>query len=368
VFAIFVFVAGIFFTIFLVTGIHETGHFLAARFANVGIERFSFGFGPVLFARRDKRGTEYALSLIPLGGYVKLLDEESNTSLSEKQRRFAFSLQPFWKKFVIIAAGPLFNLLFALLLYWIIFMAGFTSILPVADIAHDSIAAHAGLAGRIEITAVDGKPVASWTSVIFRIIAHTGDHDTLLLESRPFATSKKNQQQPEQHLLDLGTFKMDELNPDPTGSLGLIPWLPKHLPAKMLHHNQYGPYDAFRHAMQNTTDITRLNADMMIKLFTGKLSLKSLGGPVSIFSSAGHAFSEGAIVFMAFLAYLNIAIGVLNIAPIPGLDGGHLLLQGIEAVSGRRISPRTLTLAYKIGFAIIFIVAVQAIVNDILRL
>jgi len=360
---ILIFTVGILLTIFIIIGFHEFGHYLVAKLVGVRVLRFSLGFGKILFSKTDRTGTQFAISAIPLGGYVQMLDEDEGI-VAESDKNFAFNRQAFWKKFLIIAAGPLFNLILALILYWFIFMIGFNSVSPViGKTTPNSIAAKANLQAKDEIIKIDNIPVASWMSVIIRIISHTGNKDKLTITTRSTSGNVTT------HLLDLTTWKMDDLKPDPLGSLGIKIFEPtKEELKKYIHHNQYGPILAFSHAWQNTKDFTWLNLDFMGKLFTGKVSLQSLGGPISIFSGAGEALKDGAIAFMSFLAFISIAIGVVNILPIPGLDGGHLLFKSIEAILGRPIPERILLLFYRIGFALIILLSIRAIANDILRL
>ncbi|MDX1902404.1 MAG: RIP metalloprotease RseP [Gammaproteobacteria bacterium] len=360
-----IFILSFLLTILIIIGLHEFGHFIAARLLGVRVLRFSIGFGRVLFSKFDQTGTEYALSAIPLGGYVKLLGEEAGEKVPKAYQAFTFHHQAFWKKFIIIAAGPLVNFVLALFLYWLIFMIGFTSVLPViGKVTPHSIAAEAGLLPKQEIIQIDHTPVSSWMSVVIRILSHTGNRDTLIV------TTRSSLGMTQEHILNLTTWKMDNLNPDPIGSLGIEVYAPKSgtLPPHMLHHNQYGPVQAFSHAWQNTRDFIWLNFDFILKLITGKVSLQSLGGPISIFSTAGAALHEGLVAFMSFLAFLSIAIGIINILPIPGLDGGHLLFQCIERVIGRPIPDRIMLIAYRLGIVFIILLSIQAIFNDIMRL
>jgi len=363
--------AGIFLTVLMVVGVHELGHFLAARLLGIRVLKFSLGFGRELASFTDRKKTRYSLSLIPLGGYVSLLEESDATN---EDRHQVFSRQPLWKRFSVIAAGPLTNLLFALLLYWIIFMTGFTSILPVTgEVTPHSIAKNAGMSSAQQITQVDGTEVKSWTGVMFRILDHIGNHDILKIE-----TKNRHSNVTHHYTLDLSTWKLDPLKPDPLGSLGLSPWLPKisgkmntqtpTLPGWLLYKNKYDPLTAFRHAWQNTRDFSVLNLKMTVRILEGQLSLKSLGGPISIFGQAGQALHNGAVPFISFVAFLSIAVGIINILPIPGLDGGHLLFQIIESVTRRPISERLMALFQRIGIIFIVMIAIQAIVNDLMRL
>lgn len=360
----FIFFISIFLTIFLIIGFHELGHFLAARWVGVRVLRFSLGFGKILFSRRDRSGTEYAFSLIPLGGYVKLLDENENP-VAKQDQPFAFNRQPFWKKFFIIAAGPLFNFILALFLYWFIFMIGFKSLPPIIDtVTPHSIAAQANIHSQDEIIQMDHIPVASWMSVIIRILSHAGNKDVLTITTRDKAGDIKK------HVLNLTHWQMNELKPDPLGSLGIQVYEPATEKEfkKLLQENKYGPILAFSHAWQNSRDFIWLNLFAIEKLLTGKLSLQSLGGPISIFSGANTALREGMISFMSFLAFISIAIGVINILPIPGLDGCHCLIQFFQTLLRRPIPPHVLLFTYRIGFIFIIVFSLRAILNDILRL
>ena len=168
-------IIGIIFTLLLIIGIHEFGHFLAARLLGVKVLRFSIGFGKALWKRRTKIGTEFVVAAIPLGGYVKLLDS-SEGPVTEAEAHLAFNHQPFYKKALVVIAGPFANMVLAFVLYWILFVSGFTSIAPITGkIVPQSIAAQAGIQANEEIISIDNIPVSSWMSVIIRILSHSGD-------------------------------------------------------------------------------------------------------------------------------------------------------------------------------------------------
>ena len=444
-------IIGIIATLLIIIGIHEFGHFLAARCLGVKVLRFSLGFGKAIWRKTDKTGTEYMIAAIPLGGYVKMLDEEES-SVPKDQRHLTFNAQPFYKKFIIVAAGPVFNLILAFLLYWMLYIVGFVTIAPViGKIAPNSIAFQAGLKPQQEIVSVDDIPTIGWMSVIVRLLSHTGEKGSLPISTKPLDASIINP-----YTLDLTNWHMDNLKPDPLDSLGIIPYEPnipmiigqvapdsaaakanlqvgdkitqlngkplhdwfdltnmvdknpsqkltlsinrqgkiqnidvtpsyrrdmlfkKHgvlgiapefqWPKGMLRKIQYGPVLAATHAWQNIRDFTYLNFIIIGKLFTGKASLQSLGGPISIFQSAGLALNQGIAPFMSFLAFLSISIGIINIFPIPGLDGGHILFQVIELIMRRPIPQRVLMLLYRVGIILLLLLVFQAITNDILRL
>lgn len=361
---------GILVTLLLIIGIHEFGHFLMARCLGIKVLRFSIGFGKALWKRSDKAGTEYVIAAIPLGGYVKMLDTHEGV-VARNEQHLAFNHQPFYKKCLVVIAGPLSNFILAFVLYWILFMVGFTSIAPVTgNITPHSIAANAGIPRNAEIMKVDNTPVSSWMGVMIRILSRTGDTDLLTMEVKPL-----NKQTTTRYQLDLTHWQMDHLKPDPLESLGIQPYEPTvspplrlKWPDALLRKNQYGPIAALSHAWQNLDNFILLNLIIIGKLLTGKVSLQSLGGPISIFQTAGVALNNGIIPFLSFLAFLSISIGMINILPIPGLDGGHLLFQTIEAIIRRPISPRIIGLFYRIGFILLFLLIFQTMINDVLRL
>lgn len=444
-------IAGIILTIFFVVGTHEAGHFIAARLAGVKVLTFSIGFGRKIFSRRDKSGTEYIFAWIPLGGYVRMLDESEGEVKPNEMHR-AYNNQPFYKKFIIVLAGPLTNFICAFILYWLIFTLGIVTIKPViGTIAPNSIAADAGLKPMQEITSIDQQQIKTWTNVLFKILAHTGSQDQMVIDVKDLKSGKTSS-----HTLNLSTWKMDNLNPDPLTSLGLTPYQPPikleigylregspaaksglklgdklvaidnqkmkdwldiqsqiqshpdqvlsftiirdkkkmelpvtignqrdfllrktgvlgigpevKMPDDMLQNIQYSPLEAIPKAVVETYDFARFNLLLFGKMITGKLSLKSIGGPITIFDSAGDSLNYGFLPFISFLAFLSVSLGVINLFPIPGLDGGHLLLQTIEAVTRSKIPDHVISILFRMGFLFLMLVMIQALINDVLRL
>jgi regulator of sigma E protease len=443
-------IIGILITIFFVIGTHESAHFFVARLVGVKVLRFSIGFGKTLFRWYDKQGTEYVIALLPLGGYVKMLDETED-SVPEHEKHLAYNQQPFYKKFLIVVAGPLTNIFCALILYWLIFMIGFTTFKPlIGTVQPDSIAAQAGLKSGEEIIALDGHPITAWTGIILRLLSHVGNADSASIEV--INPDKKIQKR----VLDLSHWQMDGLTPDPLSSIGITPYMPTipltigkvaedspaftagfkqgdkiiainqqvirnwsdmvtfimvhpdekmtftversnklvqlpvitghhtnlffqktgylglgpeyTIPKDMLRSIQYGPLDAFSYAARELYDFTYFNILLIGKLLTGKLSLQSLGGPITIFETAGDALNIGFVSFLGFLAFLSISIGIINFLPLPGLDGGHLLIQFIECVIQRPIPEKIMSVMYRMSFMLIIFVLMIALVNDVLRL
>lgn len=441
---------GILVTILFVVGTHEAAHFYAARLLGVKVLRFSIGFGKALFRFRDKHKTEYVIALIPLGGYVKMLDENEG-KVAAKDLPYAFNRQPYYKKFLIVLAGPFINIVSAFFLYWLIFVIGFTAVKPIiGEVTPRSIAAEAGLRAHDEIESIDNTPTASWSSIIFRLLVHAGNKDHLAMGVRT------PNDQTQIRLLDMSNWHLNDLTPDPLESLGLKPFEPtvplivgiiaaespaqssnlkigdkiiainnkpikkwdevtqtimdqpgktvtftimrkgkvstfpvvigtKHdlpwqtagylgigpdfkWPANMLHKVQYGPFAALQRAGQEIIDFSYFNVLLFAKMVTGKISVQSLGGPITIFESAGNALNSGFLAFIAFLAFLSISIGIINLFPIPGLDGGHLIIYLIEMIIRKPVPDYVLTLMFRLGFILLLFVLLQAFINDILRL
>lgn len=448
---LFVSIIGILITIFFVIGTHETAHFLIARLVGVKVLRFSIGFGKTLCRWHDKKGTEYVIALVPLGGYVKMLDETED-AVPENELHFAYNRQPFYKKFLIVIAGPITNLFCAFILYWIIFMVGFTTIKPmIGAVEPNSIAAVAGLKANQEIVKIDNQPVTAWAGFMLRLLSHAGNKDQATID-----TLTTPQQTTSQHTLDLTDWKMDGLTPDPLSSIGIKPYMPtvpliigkiasdspaakakllihdkiiainqqpikdwnqiitfitEHpdqtltfnlernkkniqivvtigkqrdlffkksgylgigpdftFPKNMLRNIKYPPLAAIKPAYQELYDFTYFNILLIGKLITGKLSLQSLGGPITIFDTAGDALNIGFVSFLGFLAFLSVSIGVINFLPIPGLDGGHLFIQLTESIIGRPVPEKLLSVLYRLGFMLILFILMIALVNDLLRL
>lgn len=447
---LFIGLLGILLTIFFIVGIHELGHFIVARWVGVKVLRFSIGFGKALYRWYDKKGTEYVLAAIPLGGYVKMVDENEE-NVAKEDLPFAFNRQPVYKKFLIAIAGPISNFIFAFFIYWLLLLIGFTSIVPlIGKITPNSIAAQAGMQPQQEILTVNHKNMNSWDDILINLLLHAGNKDKIHITTKNMDTQKNYQ-----YNLNTTNWRMNELKPDPLSSLGIIPFEPtiapvvgnllansaakdklqvgdkiltinnkpikdwfdmsniieshpdqnitvkfersgkiftteikthyqrdllfhKHgvigispkfeFPKKLLKENKPGFLPAIPQAWETTYDFIYLNFLVLGKLITGKISLASLGGPITIFQSAGTALNTGIVPFLGFLAFLSIAIGFLNILPIPGLDGGHILFQVIELIIRRPVPLNVQLLFYRLGFIILILLITQALVNDLLRL
>lgn len=442
-------ILGILLTLAIVIGIHEFSHFITARLFGVKVLRFSLGFGKPLFRWHDKKNTEYVIAMIPLGGYVKMLDEREG-DVPDSELALAYNRQPFYKKFLIVLAGPISNLVSAIFFYWLIFIIGVTSVKPIiGKVDTGSIAAQANVKANSQIIAIDNHETLLWPAVFLRIITHVGDHDTLEMTTKQGTKTQT-------HTLNLENWVMDKLKPDPLTSLGIQPLKPTINPVitqikegspaaraqfqlndKILAVNQkkinawnelltiitenpnqtlefqierhgrkmeisvtlgeqshgwfqkagflgvspqiimpdnylitlkLNSFEALNKAVQEVINFTYFNFILIGKLITGKLSLQSLGGPITIFESAGVALNSGILSFISFLAFFSVSIGILNLLPIPGLDGSHLFIQIIEAITGKPLPDIVLAYLFRFGFIIILFIMIQAFINDILRL
>lgn len=205
----------------LLVTIHEYGHFQVARWCGVKVLRFSFGFGKILMSWRDKRGTEYAWSLVPLGGYVKMLDE-SEGDVAENERHLAFNNQPVWKRILIVAAGPLFNFIFAFVALWLVLVIGMYSLAPMVDsVVPNSIAANAGIASQDEIIAINNNKINSWRDFQYAMMPLIGSAQTIQVNVKSLLDGKTKQLQ-----LPLANWQLDDKKPEPLQSLGIKPFIP----------------------------------------------------------------------------------------------------------------------------------------------
>ncbi|MFG0380071.1 sigma E protease regulator RseP [Pseudomonas sp. zbq_18] len=430
---------------------HEFGHFWVARRCGVRVLRFSVGFGSPLVRWHDRHGTEFMVAAIPLGGYVKMLDEREG-DVAPEQLDQAFNRKPVLQRIAIVAAGPIANFLLAIAFFWAIAMLGSQQVRPViGKVEPDSLAAAAGLQAGQEIVAVDGEATAGWAAVNLQLVRRLGESGTLELQVREHGALQVMSRQ-----VVLNDWQKGVDEPEPLASLGLVPWRPAVLPvvseldpdgpaqaagvqlgdrllalddqmlddwqqvvdwvrqrpgesatlrldrdgrqvelpltlaergegqarsgylgvgvkggewpADMLHEVSYGPAEAVLEGMRRTWGMTVLTLDSLKKMLFGELSVKNLSGPITIAKVAGASAQSGVADFLNFLAYLSISLGVLNLLPIPVLDGGHLLFYLVEWVRGRPLSERVQGWGIQIGISLVLGVMLLALVNDLSRL
>jgi regulator of sigma E protease len=335
--------------------VHELGHFAVAKRLGVKVLRFSIGFGPIV-ASRWRGETEYAVSAMPLGGYVKMLGEEDeDEALSEPER--AFSTQPLPRRSAIVFAGPAMNFVFAFLVYAVLFLtvgAEVPSNEPrVGGVSAGSPAEQAGLRTGDRVIAVDGSPTTTWEALAQTVRDSKGKPLALTVEREGGQLSLTVTPK----LRDArSVFGEDK------GQVYLIGIEASH------DWESVGPFRAVTMAGQQTATATYLVVQGLVMMVQGRVPLKELGGPIAIARAAGQQARAGGRYFLSMLAFLSINLGVLNLLPIPALDGGHLALFGVEGALGRPLRQRHRELAQQVGLLLLLSLMVFVFYNDIHRL
>lgn len=436
----------------ILVSFHEFGHFWVARKTGVKVLRFSVGFGKVLWSRqKSPDDTEYVVSAIPLGGYVKMVDEREG-EVSPEDLPYAFNRQTLWVRAAIVFAGPLFNLMLAVVLFWVVLVMGETGMKPiVGGVTTGTIAAEAGFQQGDEIIAVAGKVCKTWTEAMGNMVALALEGKTVIkvdikdaregaqvrvlniseedrqdsdrlyerLGFQPFSPKIKpvfNEILPNSAALAAGLQKNDLIisadgesmgdwmtwvdyvkkRPNKTISLKIVrqgtelvlPITPKSVETDGKEEGKIGasvtipedlmkaftveyslsPLDAIPEAFKTTYDYSVVTLKMMGRMLLGKASVKNLSGPISIAQIAGQTANMGVVYFIRFLALVSVSLGVLNLLPIPVLDGGHLLFFAIEAVKGSPITEKVQLLFQQVGMTLLFLLMAIAMVVDVQRL
>lgn len=434
----------------ILVAVHEWGHFWIARRCGVKVERFSIGFGKALWRRTDKLGTEFVIAAIPLGGYVKMLDERVD-QVSEQDLPYAFNRQHVLKRIAIIAAGPGVNFLFAIFALFLMYSIGLQTVKPVVGkIELNSILSQSNIPQNAVLTQVGDRKVVDWEDVAYEFMSFIG-HDEMLVKWTDEGTTYEKSAS-----IDLSGWKFDPDKMSVFTSLGLTPYRPKVLsvlgsvedgsaaqdigllandkivslngtsmqnweqivgyvssrpnesvqinvlrneqvvnlngtigsktdgkiikgymgftptleawPEGVVFVHQYGVVKAMSKAMDKTWRLMTLSIEMLGKLITGDVSVKNLSGPISIAQGAGSSASLGLVYFLGFLALISVNLGIINLLPLPVLDGGHLLYYFIELFSGRPVPESVQQVGFKIGGVLLLLLMSVAIVNDIGRL
>ena len=335
--------------------VHEFGHFIVARRLGVGVTKFSFGFGPKLAG--VKRGeTEYLISAIPLGGYVKLVGESDEEEVSPEERDRAFYGKPVWVKMAIVSAGPIANLVFAFLVFWVVFQGGVPALTPkVGDVMPDTPAARAGIEAGDLVVRIGEREITTWEELAAGI-QESGAGKELAMTVRRGEKEIQVTVIPEiREGLSIFGEKIDG------PKIGVVA-------SKEVIHRKINPVAAIGRAAGETWRIITLTVLTVVKLVMRVLPSDTLGGPILIAQIAGDQARQGISPFAYFLGLLSVNLGILNLLPIPILDGGHLLFFSIEALRRKPLSPRAREMAQQVGLAVILMLTALVFYNDIARL
>ncbi len=442
----------------LVVTFHEFGHFWVARRCGVKVITFSIGFGKPLIKWQGKDGTQYQIAMIPLGGYVRMLDHEVDPTDAADVHQ-SFRAKTVQQRIAIVIAGPLANFVFAIVALWLMLMIGVPSVRPIiGDISAGSLAEQAGLQAGSEVIAVDGRKVQDWQDVNLKLVARLGDAQTevtvrtagglesshvvnltqwnfdpdkestlaslgiqvfrpevlstvaWVAENSPAARAGIQQgdkiigfdgthtqdweqirgfiaEQPNVSVMllverdsqrielpvTIGETKSTELNgegadaQDSVGFIGIAPTLAPY-PEAYQFILQYGPIGALVGGVERTWELMGLSLSMVKKLIVGDVALNNLSGPIGIAQGAGAHASYGLVYFLSFMALISVSLGILNLLPIPILDGGHLLFYLVEWVRGKPVPERIQEFGVKIGLMLLLLLMIVAVFNDINRL
>ena len=347
--------------------VHELGHFLVARFCGVKVEEFSIGFGKELWGRTDKKGTHWKIAAVPLGGYCRFLgdgDETSSTSgdvenLSDEDKKRAFPFQPTWKKLAIVLAGPGANYLFAILVFAaVFFFLGKVTFPPViGEVIAGSSAEKAGLQVNDRILSVDGHEVKSFDEVSREIDMATAEKVNLKVKrgEKVFTLN-----------VPLSVTELEAANGAKIKRkmMGV-----RSVSTVELNKEQISLPQAFVDAGAETWQITKLTLRGVGQMISGKRGTDDLGGIIRIAEMSGDISKQsGFIDFVIFMALLSINLGLINLFPIPLLDGGHVVIYVVEMVTRRELNEKIKDAMFKFGFGVLVILMLFATWNDVLRL
>jgi regulator of sigma E protease len=352
------------FVLTVVIFIHELGHFLVARWCGVKVKTFSIGFGREIFGFYDKHGTRWRVAWLPLGGYVKFLDDENASSvpskdalegLSAAEREGAFQTKPLASRAAIVAAGPIANFILAILVFAATFMfVGINVTAPrVDEIIPDGAAAKAGFQTGDVITSIDGQPIESFSDMQ-RIVTGSADRELAFEVNRGGALLTLKAVPDRRELTDRFGNKLR------VGVIGIK----RNANQQDWQYKQFGPGEAVVAAVKECYFIVSRTLGYLYDVVTQRESGDQLGGPLRIADISGQVATLGFLALVNLTAVLSVSIGLINLFPIPLLDGGHLMFYAIEAVRGRPLSERAQEVGFRIGFAIVLLLLVYTTYQD----
>ena len=332
--------------------IHEFGHFLAARLVGVGVERFSVGFGKVLASYKTKR-TEYALSLIPLGGYVKLKGENREGS-DLNDVKDAFFAQPVYKRMIIVFAGPFFNILSAVFFIAFAYMIGVPSLSPsIGKVLKNSSAYTAGIRKGDVVLSINKHPIKTWQELSHTIKMYPNKQIIIKLKRNGSVININAEPKGKQIKDLLGYSKY-------VGILGIVP-------SGSTIKLRYSPSASLYQGVKKTIYITKITLEGLVRLLERAIPTSNLGGPIMIIDVASKAAQSGLAAFLVFASIISINLGILNLLPIPILDGGHLMFFTIEAIRRKPVSEKVQGIFQNVGLAILLALMLFAFFNDFKR-
>jgi regulator of sigma E protease len=447
-----IFVAFVF-ALALLIAIHEYGHFIVARACGIKVLRFSLGFGKVLYSyQKDENSTEFVLAAIPLGGYVKMLDEREG-DVKDEEKQYAFNLKPVWQRIAVVAAGPIFNFILAIILFWGMFIHGISGISPIVGaVSKGSMAEAANIQVEDTFVSINGKSVQTWANVQMGLLAGSLENDGIVN-----VTVEDINKNIVHKVLDFSDTPLLKEEGDMLKKMGMQIWIPKMAPViagivdgeaaqaagliagdrlisannkvmdtwqdwvKIVRANpnktmdlkverngaiiqveltpkskvtdgetmgyigayqeqskvlferfwtieSYGIAAALTHALDKTWSMSVVTVKLLGKLVSGDASLKNISGPITIAKFAGQSAETGFDHYLYFMAIISLSLGILNLLPIPVLDGGHLMFYFAEVIKGSPVSEKTQIIGQNIGLAILGTMMAIAFYNDIMRL
>lgn len=356
------------FVLTIVVFFHELGHFLVARWCGVRVLAFSIGFGPELFGFTDRQGTRWKVAVIPLGGYVKFFGDENAASvpdqsalaqMSEQERRGSFFHKSVGQRAAVVAAGPVANFLLAIAIFAVVFMIYGKQIATarVDAVQPNSAAAAAGLKAGDLILSINGKPIESFSDM--QRIVSTSAGEKLVIEVDRGGSKVSLTAVP-----DLKEVKDNFGNVHRIGLLGVRR---SNAPGD-IRVQPVSPFAAIRMGTEETWFVVERTLSYIGNVVVGREKADQLGGPIRIAQVSGQVATVGFVALIHLAAVLSVSIGLINLFPVPLLDGGHLLFYGIEAARGRPLSERAQEMGFRIGLAIVLMLMIFATFNDILRL
>ncbi len=348
----------------VVVFVHEMGHYLVGRWCGIGVRAFSLGFGPEIFGFNDRHGTRWKLSVVPLGGYVKFVgdmnvtstpDAEHMETLTDAEKKVAFHNQPVWKRAATVFAGPAFNFLLTIAVFTVVFASYGRYVFErtVAQVQAGSPAEQAGFLPGDRFVTVDGRPVETFDDVQGYVSGRAGDPIVFLVARGDAQVTLTATPEVREIENALGKMKIGVIGVMQTTDVGK----PRHI--------AYGPGGAFVEAVNQTGDIVAATGRFMKRLVGGREDRCQLGGPVKISDMAGRAANAGWEVLIQLIAFLSVGIGILNLLPIPPLDGGHLAFYAVEAVNRRPVSERAMEAMYRVGFFLVLAFMIFVFWNDL---